>query len=158
MNHMWIWTRQEEKKPPLRLCALLNVVTQFRWAAKERSLYGENFHLYRGRAFEKGVCIFKGRSLTAHFSSGGGGGPRWGYLAWIIQDLAVGLLYALAAPLRWRTMMKHKENQLWNLENAKCAKRKSVFYEPWCSLISCETSHRQIWDSNVWSSLNKDGR
>lgn len=33
--------------------------------------------LYQGRAFEKGVCIFKGRSLTTHLSAGGGG-PSWG--------------------------------------------------------------------------------
>lgn len=125
MNHMWIWTRQEEKEPPLRLCALLNVVTQFRWAAKERSLYGENFHLYRGRAFEKGVCIFKGRSLTAHFSSGGGGGPRWGYLAWIIQDLVVGLLYALlllSGGGRWWNTKK-SSSEIWKMLNAQKEKR-----------------------------------
>lgn len=29
-----------------------------------------------GSAFEKGVCIFKGRSPTTHFSAGGGGPSR----------------------------------------------------------------------------------
>ncbi len=159
-----------------------NVVTHFRRTVKERSLYGVNsihlrlLSLYTERGHLRRVCVFFLKAITDHTLLCW----RWWaqlrvkiYLACTILHPVVGLHYFLLPfTVRWETMMKQQEKQLWQVEvglihaDDECAKNRrspNVFIQVLPALMLADTQRNIeltdfFMDFDVLFSLNKDDR